>query len=154
MRQFTSYLCSSKFITHDLIPVPYFSPVQRLEHEMDAILGAGYAPGASLQLGGGAAGPSASSAVDDVSANRIAAFQTAQEVDALLVQYSGALRELVERVNKEYSRQAEDPLEVIRSILDSQMAALAYVDREASALLVEARALDSQLALSGYGSNY
>ena len=121
---------------------------------MDAILGAGYAPGASLQLGGGAAGPSASSAVDDVSANRIAAFQTAQEVDALLVQYSGALRELVERVNKEYSRQAEDPLEVIRSILDSQMAALAYVDREASALLVEARALDSQLALSGYGSNY
>lgn len=120
---------------------------------MDAILGAAYTPGSSMQLGapaGGAAGGGLL-AGDDVSSNRIAAFQTAQEVDAALGKAAGVLRELVERVNRKSARQADEPLEVVRGILDSQMAALAYVDREAAALLGEARTLDQQLAMAGHG---
>lgn len=148
----------SLFLTPSLPSLP-----QRLEGEMDAILGAAYAPGASLALGGGAgsaaAAAAAAASADEVSANRIVAFQTAQEVDGLLVQYSGALRELVDRVNRAAGaggsgRGEEDPLEVVRSILDAQMGALSYVDRQASSLLGEARALDAQLAMAGYGTSY
>jgi hypothetical protein len=140
---------------------------------MDAILGAGYAPGASLQLGaagGGGGGGGGGmyhhhvAGADDVSANRIAAFATAQEVDRLLGTYAGTLRELVERVNATYGAAgrgddalsspaaSSNPLELVRSTLESQMAALAYVDREAGALLAEARSLDAQLAMAGYAA--
>ena len=130
---------------------------------MDAILGAAYAPGSSLALGGGAGGGGIASSesgmggmggADEVSSARIAAFHTAQEVDGLLVAYGGALRELVGRVNAAHGRAGDDPLEVVRSILDAQMGALAYVDRQAGDLLGEARALDAALAMRGYGSGY
>ena len=79
----------------------------------------------------------------------------AQEVDSLLVQYTGALRELVERSNRETCRRGDDALEVVRSILDSQMAALAYVDREAAKLVVDAQHLDRELErLQGKGGGY
>ena len=134
---------------------------------MDAILGAAYAPGSTLLLGGGGGGAYArhhhhAAPDDEASAGRLAAYATAQEVDALLGSYSGALRGLVERLNAlQLARggggdggdgDAEAPLEVVRSILDAQVGALAYVDREATQLLARARQLDAALAMAGVGA--
>ena len=126
-----------------------FILVQRLESEMDAIMGAGAAAaataaGSASWLGGGPSrgflSPSASAMSHvDGEMKRADAYSKALEVDSLLHSASGALAELVSRVNVEFERQREEPLEQIRSILDSQMASLAFVEREASILLQEAR---------------
>ena len=76
---------------------------------------------------------------------RADAYAKAQEVNAMLHSAGAALGELVARVNSEFERQREDPLEQIRSILDSQMSAMAFVEREASTLLQEARTAATQL---------
>jgi hypothetical protein len=70
-------------------------------------------------------------------------------VDGLLCRANDALAALVRRVNAEYERRRDDPLEQVRAVLDSQMAAMAAVDREAAALLQDARAAAAALGEFG-----
>lgn len=99
----------------------------------------------ALTRASGFTGPAASSA----DAKRAEAYAKAQRVDAVLNSTAHTLEELVERVNLENKQQEDDPLEQIRSILDSQMSALRYIDSEAQQLVTIAQGVAQDLQSRG-----
>jgi hypothetical protein len=130
------------------------------------------APGSALG-GGAGGGMSFASAAD---AHRAASYETALRVDAALTNASEQLRALITRVNREFERQQNDPvsyhahnvlthllssfscnaivvqLEQVRSILDNQMTAIQYIDREAALYLAQARDLLQTARVQGGGT--
>ena len=120
----------------------FYFPTQRLESDVDSLLQSGDK---------GVSGPALGYVINDPllhgdgESKRVEAYTAARDVEKILASATDRLRGIVARANATFERGREDPLEQVRGILDDQMGAMAAVDREASALLDEARAIAARL---------
>lgn len=119
------------------------------------VVGGAYGSGASsasvgggyfgLPGGGGMGGGGGYGGFSSADEHREGAYKSSAQVSSLLNDLAQALRTMVDSVNKEFDRHADDPLERIRRTLDNQMTSLLYVDRAAKE--AEAKAADLAAAL-------